>query len=386
LLNWHAGSNFGWGIVGLNIFLHWANDPDIRPLMGHPITREAIGPIDPLRLRRASAAIDYSNRFVAGIRPAPDGRRNIDAIVIDALGNRLPQSTSHGSVNVARCIFESADLSRAREALSKYDALLTASRWNAEHIEQATGRAAKVIFEGVDPSLFCPGPKSGLMDGGRFHIFSGGKVEFRKGQDLVLLAFKKFSARRKDCVLVTAWHSLWPRLSVGFKGKLRFPVETGAHGMLDIMKWVSQNGIDPRSVIDLGFVPNPLLPAVLREMDVALQPSRAEACTNLPVKEAMACGVPVIAAANTGMNALLTHEHSIAHEKQLAIDDPNQPTMDGWTDTDVEEIVAALEFAYEHRDEARQIGARSREWLIAHDRTWKAHASALKSWLLSMRS
>jgi glycosyltransferase involved in cell wall biosynthesis len=224
------------------------------------------------------------------------------------------------------------------------------------------------------------------MDGSKFHIFSGGKVEFRKGQDLVLLAFKEFSAKHKDCVLVTAWHSLWPRLSAGFKGRLQFPVEIGAHGMLDVMRWVSQNGIDPRSVIDVGFVPNSLLPAVLRETDVALQPSRAEACTNLPVKEAMACGVPVIAAANTGMRDLLNGENCIRLEKQRGIDDPNQSSIDGWTESDVDEIVAALEFAYENRDEARQIGMRSREWLIAHDRTWKAHASALKSWLLSMRS
>src|SRR5438874_7367028 len=153
--------------------------------MGHPITRDAIGPIDPLRLRREFAAIDHSIRFVAGIRPEPDGRRNIDAIVVDALGNRLPPSNCYGTVNVARCIFESAELSRARDALSKYDALLTASHWNAGLIEQATGRAAKVIFEGVDLSLFCPGPRSGLMDGGKFHVFTGGKVEFRKGQDLV---------------------------------------------------------------------------------------------------------------------------------------------------------------------------------------------------------
>jgi glycosyltransferase involved in cell wall biosynthesis len=35
-------------------------------------------------------------------------------------------------------------------------------------------------------------------------------------------------------------------------------------------------------------------------MDVSLQPSRAEACTNLPAKEAMACGVPVAAYPVTG--------------------------------------------------------------------------------------
>jgi len=61
-------------------------------------------------------------------------------------------------------------------------------------------------------------------------------------------------------------------------------------------------------VIDIGLVPNPMMPTVLREMDVSLQPSRAEACTSLPVKEAMACGIPVIAAVNTGMQDLLNSD------------------------------------------------------------------------------
>src|ERR1019366_7537777 len=151
-------------------------------------------------------------------------------------------------------------------------------------------------------------------------------------------------------VLVTAWHSPWPQLSAGFKGRLTAALEIGADGALDIGKWVYQNGIDPQSVIDLGFVPNPLMPSVLREMDVSLQPSRAEACTNLPVKEAMACGVPVIAAFNTGMKDLLHDDNCIALKKQARIKDQNEASTDGWGESDVDEIVAALEFAYERRE------------------------------------
>ncbi len=65
-------------------------------------------------------------------------------------------------------------------------------------------------------------------------------------------------------------------------------------GLSNIKKWAVDNGIDPRQVIEIFSIPNQMMPTILREMDVALQPSRAEACTNLPVKEAMACGVPVI--------------------------------------------------------------------------------------------
>jgi glycosyltransferase involved in cell wall biosynthesis len=186
-------------------------------------------------------------------------------------------------------------------------------------------------------------------------------------------------------VLVTAWHSPWPRLSAGFKGRLTAPVELDARGMLDVSKWVHRNGLDPASVQDLGFVPNAAMPAILREMDVALQPSRAEACTNLPVNEAMACAVPVIAAPNSGMTDLLNDDNCIPLRKQSPVDAESSSSTDGWGESDVDEIVAALEFAYAHRDEARQIGIRSRDWLIEHGRTWQSHANELKRWILSIQ-
>jgi glycosyltransferase involved in cell wall biosynthesis len=383
-LNWHLGHNFGWGIAALNLFFHWANDPEIRPLMGQPITREALGLTDPLRVARVMRAIDSSNRFLDGLRTSSDGNRYVRATVVDALGNGLSTSNCFGEHNIGRCIFEDTDLANARDALSKYDALLVASRWNADLVEQATGRRPRIIHEGVDTSQFCPAPKSGFMDPDKFYIFSGGKVEFRKGQDLVLLAFKAFSAMRKDCVLVAAWHSIWPQLSAGFKGRLEHPVKLNERGALDIARWANENGIAPQRVIDVGLIPNALMPGILREMDVTLQPSRAEACTSLPVKEAMACGIPVIAALNSGMRDLLTEDNSIVLRKQSAVSGAPVSSTQGWRESDVDEIVAALEFAYDHREEARQIGRRSREWLIDNGRTWQAHARELKAWILSI--
>ena len=383
-LNWHLGDNFGWGIVGLNLVFRWANDSEIRPLMGQPITREALGSSDPLRVARAAPAIEFSNRFLAGIRVSGDGKRHIAATVVDALGNGLRGSDCFGERNIGRCIFEDTDLKDARDALSKYDALLVASRWNADLVERAVGRRPRIVHEGVDTSLFCPGPRSGSMNENKFYVFSGGKVEFRKGQDLVLQAFKIFSQVRKGCILVTAWQSIWPSLAVGFKGRLPHAVERNERGTLDITRWVTQNGIDPRQVIDVGLVPNALMPGILREMDVVLQLSRAEACTSLPVKEAMACGIPVIAAFNTGMLDLLTDDNSIILKRQKPIESAGAPSMLGWGESDVDEIVAALEYAYDNRERLRQLGLRSREWLIGHRRTWQAHADELKNWFLTI--
>jgi hypothetical protein len=161
------------------------------------------------------------------------------------------------------------------------------------------------------------------MDSETFYVFSGGKVEFRKAQDLVLLAFKRFHERYKDSVLVTAWHSPWPQLSVGFKGRLSVAVELAADGRLDIGKWVVENGLDPRSVIDIGFVPNALMPALF-EMDAAIAAVEGRGCTSLPVGRPGPGG-----SGHRGRQqrheGLLTDENCIAPKRQTTIDDRTLP-------------------------------------------------------------
>ena len=127
--------------MGLELFLYWANDEAIRPVMGLPITREAIAFVDSLRLTRIASAIQYSNRFVAGIRETSEGKRNVDAIVVDALGNGLPTSNCYGALNIGRCIFERTDLSRARGP-SYFVATVCESR--PAHSRALARRAAQV--------------------------------------------------------------------------------------------------------------------------------------------------------------------------------------------------------------------------------------------------
>jgi glycosyltransferase involved in cell wall biosynthesis len=58
-----------------------------------------------------------------------------------------------------------------------------------------------------------PGARGTPVDWtGRFVVFSGGKLERRKGQDILMAAFKQFRDRhpRADALLVVAWHNYWP--------------------------------------------------------------------------------------------------------------------------------------------------------------------------------
>ncbi|MBN2751486.1 MAG: glycosyltransferase, partial [Rhodospirillaceae bacterium] len=99
-------------------------------------------------------------------------------------------------------------------------------------------------------------------------------------------------------------------------------------------------------------------------------PNRAEGGTNLVAMECMACGVPAILSENTGHRDLLTrpgaalplctqgvvkggsHDHS-----DLFLD---------WGESDPDEIVAHLEWAYANRAAATDVGTAGaaflREW------------------------
>lgn len=384
LLNWQLGSTFGWGLLGLNIFMHWARDPKLQPLMGHRIGAGDVRLLDPLRLQAISHVIDRSNDFVKQFLGRQGGMK-FSFPLIDALGNGLvPRNNWVGSETIGRCIFEDTQLEKLDRKLAKFDWLLTASNWNRALLESSQTKPVHVVLEGIDHALFFPGPRSGLLSPNRFYIFSGGKIEYRKAQDLVLRAFREFAARHDDAVLVTSWQSPFAVNSVGFRGTLASEVKLAPDGrQLDIQGWAEDNGISRSQVLDIGMVPNQMMPAVLREMDCAMQVSRAEACTNLPAKEAMACGVPVILAQNTGVLDLI----DVGNCLPLTDQRPVSPQLagcgvDGWGECGVEAMVDALERLYSDTQLRRSIGQRGAEWILANGRTWQAHSAQLKRLLL----
>jgi glycosyltransferase involved in cell wall biosynthesis len=386
VLNWQANNSFGWGLLGLNIFQQWARDAEIQPLMGLPIEPKDVQGIDPLRVLALQPATVASNEFLTEFAAGKVDLRERQILVIDGLGNGLhpPSSRRVGIRNVGRCIFEDTRIDNLDQKLADYDSLVCASDWSARLLRAHGSKPVTMIHEGIDPSQFFPGPRSGVLDSGRFYVFSGGKVEFRKAQDLVLLAFREFAARHDDGVLVAAWHSPWPQISEGYQGRLSVPLRLNSDGGLDIRRWVVENGIAPKQFIELPLMQNTGMPAILREMDCAVQVSRCEACTNLPAKEAMACGVPVILADNTGVRDLIDADNCVALKHQTPIELKSGIGTAGWGDSSVEEIVAALETLYTDTQSRKRIAARGAEWIIERHRTWRDHAAALKAHLLRL--
>ena len=383
LLSWELSSRSGWGVLGLNLFCQWAARADIMPVMVYRVPEEAVALVDPLRRSVISKALEASNEISDALTNIPGSHVDFDGTVIDPIAQNGKPTRVFGKSNIGRCIFVSTNI--ANFQLDKFDTLLCASTWNAEVVRRGTGRDVEVIFEGIDPSLFCPGPRSGILNPDRFYVFSGGKVEFRKGQDLVLRAFREFSRRHADAVLVTAWHSPWPTLAARFRGTLEAALELDENGLVNIKKWAADNGVDPARVVEIFSTPNQMMPTLLREMHVALQPSRAEPCTNLIAMEAMACGVPVIVGDNTGMKDLITGDNCVPLSRQDPVPPPS-PTDGtvGWGESSVDEMVAALEMLHADAKRREAIGVTGAQWIREH-RTWEMHASRLKDLILSRR-
>jgi glycosyltransferase involved in cell wall biosynthesis len=377
LMAWQASNTFGWGIVALNIFCHWAVSRNIRPYMKRPISEGDLLALGPLRRLQIAERVAQSNAFAERLASTQSDAVSLDIPVIHALGNRDTGGRSRvsGTRNIGRMIFQETLLEDWPEEIKRYDAVVCACAWNADLLRARFGCEPVLIHEGVDPSLFHPAPKSGIVDPNRFYIFTGGKVEFIKAQDLTLLAFRIFAARHDDAVLVTAWHSPFTHYASGFRGKLAAAIEIGADKRPAVKKWVADNGIDPEKVIDIGPMPNQMMPHVLREMDCALAPSRAEGATNLVAMEAMACGLPVIVACNTGVKDIVDGSNCIPLMQQGAVEHPNDRGSEGWGESDVDEIVTALETLYQSSERRQEIGAAAAEFM--RERTWARHAEHL---------
>lgn len=365
---WSVSALFGWGVYGLNLLRYWQGISGSSAYSLTKIDLESLRGSDALTLRALAQPLVDSDHLRIRFEAEGEAMSPLDGVVLHSLGNHFNGSKWPGEGGVTgkrTCgviFFEDTNLANAREICGRYDLIVAGSTWCEEVLRAKGVGNVTTVIQGVDPSLFHPAPRSGSLDG-RFAVFSGGKLEIRKGQDLVLLAFRQFAARHPEAILVTAWHSPWalPALTLNSNPAVA-PIALDAEGRIDIAGWVAANGIDPAQFIDLGPVPNHAMARMLREMDVAVFPNRCEGGTNLVAMECMACGVPTILANNTGHKDLVATGGSFALDRQGSVTLAEYGT-EGWGESDVEEMVEALEAAWANREAARLRGLAGAEAL-----------------------
>lgn len=263
--------------------------------------------------------------------------------------------------NIGYCFFEDTItvLEYTRQAAKNWDVIVAGSSWCEQHLRIGGVRNTATILQGVDASTFYPGPKRNLAD--RFVVFSGGKFELRKGQDLVIAAMRVFMERHADVLLSCAWYNQWPFSLATMELSTIINYRHREGDCLDILaETLEANGIPLDRVLLYPLLDNHQMRQVYHNSDIGLFPNRGEGGNNLVMCEYMACGRTVIASDMTGHGDVITAENALAltsyrpyHYRHHA---------EGvWFEASVDEIVEQLEYAYQHRPVLRLKGLKAVE-------------------------
>jgi glycosyltransferase involved in cell wall biosynthesis len=379
------GDHFGWGICGMNIALELAKLGAVDYYTDWPAGTPFPGSTE----SQASLA-----KIVKSIPKSPELGIYIDDVVLRAAPRKLdvfaPEITA--KTNVWYTFFEESLLHyKAYAAAWHGEKVLTGSKWCTEVLQSAGVTDCDTVIQGIDHNLFHPleAQRSEFQD--KFVVFSGGKFELRKGQDLVLAAWKKFSSFHDDVLLINAWSSPWPKFMKTMQRSpwLKMPEILSVPGSESnqtyaelIMQVYAANDIDHSSIVTLPNLPQNQFAHIYHNTDLGLFPNRCEGGTNLVLMEYMACGKPVIGGYSSGQRDVLDPECSILLEPEATMilpDKTGEPAAE-YDDYSVELIVDALEYAYENRDDIQELGQKAHVHMKQF--TWAQTAAQFKEHML----
>jgi glycosyltransferase involved in cell wall biosynthesis len=351
------GSSFGWGVLGREIMLAMSRLTDIRVLAPPGVQQNLDDEFDRYQMRRLMATSQKNWRQV-------NGTWTLDGPMIQAAFGRglepfVPQITPPAHVGFGvfeESVLPQATITRARE-LFKHVA--TGSTYCAEVLRQHGLTNVSVVFHGVDSTLFHPREELRSFWQDKFVIFSGGKFELRKGQDIVIRAYKVLQDRHADVALVNSWYNIWAFARETMAGSKLIKYQPPPNN--DYISWMNgllaANGLDVDRVITVGLRDNRLLPRLYHATDLGFFPNRCEGGTNMVLMEYMACGKPVLASFNSGHKDVVRGENAVLIQQHKPMEIRNGPELTAtWNDPDLDEAIEKLEWCYQHRDELQRLG------------------------------
>lgn len=269
----------------------------------------------------------------------------------------VPVAAARGARNFAYTFFEFNLSPRSVENAARYEVVFAGSTWCADQMRAKGITNGVVLVQGVDGRVFAPSAR--LRNDGRFRIFSGGKLELRKGQDLVVRAFRVLQQKYPDIDLVTAWFNQWPPLMAEMAQAPGVRYEQVPGSWTEQMEhFYRLNGIDPRRVITVPMASQTQMAEVYRESDVGVFPNRCEGGTNLVLMEYMAAGRPAIVSNGTGHRDVVNAANALLlqHLQPMNIVGAKQVVVASWVEPSLDEIVAQIEYAYHHREQVAALG------------------------------
>jgi glycosyltransferase involved in cell wall biosynthesis len=348
------GHNFGWGVCGKYLAKEIAGLSPVK-LITPPFDLNTIGDeFDYFFFKQISVDQAAFLQDLKGELPEPV----IQAITDD---NLLPMEPAvKGKVNIGYTFFENSVLSpqSIENAQRNFDVVAAGSSWCENILREHGLKNTRSILQGVDRSIFnaCENQKTVFND--KFVVFSGGKLEFRKGQDLVIRAFKALQDKYDDILLVNAWFNPWePSLqTMATSPYIDFTLESRDY-LKAIEKLLSANGIDVGKVITLPPKANVAMARIYKNSDCGLFPNRCEGGTNLVLMEYMACGKPAIVSNSSGQRDVANKHNAIMLNRMKKVTvSRDEEVVAVWDDPDLDEMIDKLEWAYHNREALLAVG------------------------------
>ncbi len=363
---WALGTHSGWGTYALNFAAQCARN-GISPAIFWSEN-------DLVLTEEQAALLGKPLEEVARWNAMLGQGATLDFPFLHALGDNLeflyPTLGVKGKPDVGVIFFETDQFSPENLARAqRFDLIIAGSTWNKELLERRGLKRVVFCPQGVDLSRFAPRPRQNAFEG-RFTVFSGGKLEVRKGQDITIAAFKRFHARHPDALLVTAWNSPWPQIanSIAASDHVVGAPTVSATGELEAPQWLVANGLREDSFVTLRMLPNVVVPDLLKEIDLAVFPNRCEGGTNLAAMECMAMGVPVVLSRNTGHRDLIQDGNCYTLNQQKSVGEIlGRPELADWGESSVDELVDRMEQAYNYRADAKARGEAGRAFMQSWD-------------------
>ncbi len=368
------GVNFGWGVCGIRLTLELSKLHPVK-YVTMPFQHKDIG--DAHHFRDLSAL--WVGKETIGM--CHDGAQTLDHPLLQAIESKNLRPfylEARAPKIVGYTFFETrfldpVDVARANDY---FDLIVGGSSWCEQILKDNGVTRTATVIQGIDGSLFhghADEKDDAFKD--RFVVFSGGKLELRKGQDIVIRAFKVLQDRHDDVILLNSWYNLWSDSlrTMQISPYIRFDIPNGDY-LRAVNHFLHANGINPEKAVAVPPIPHSQMIHLYRNSDCGLFPNRCEGGTNLVLMEYMASGKPAIASFSSGHKDVLREDNAIPimTMKQFTITNPEGKIIDKWDDPDLEETIEKLEWAYQNRGALKTIGQRAAESM--KEQTWQRAA------------
>jgi GT2 family glycosyltransferase len=236
------------------------------------------------------------------------------------------------------------------ESANMMDEVWTPSTFNLETFSRSgVNKPIHVIPLGINPAYFNPGIK-GYQVRGPFTFLSLFEWGERKAPEILLKAFNDEFRSTEDVVLICKAYNQDPSVKIANQVKAFDLKAAGGRIVFSVNE----------------LVPGYQLGSIYRSVDCFVLATRGEGW-GLPIMEAMACGLPVIATNWSGPADFLSSDTAYPLDvERLKPAEAKCPYYQGcnWAEPSYEHLRSLMRHVYENRDEARMVGKRASDEVL----------------------